>query len=81
MDIRILGTGCPKCKRLEAVAREAIMGLDVDATLSKVTDVDDILSYDVMMTPGLVIDGEVRSAGRVPRKEEIQKWIMETAGQ
>ena len=80
MEIKVLGTGCPKCKRLEALAREAVADLDVEATLSKVTNMDDILAYDVMSTPALVVDGEVKSSGRIPRKEEIVAWIREREG-
>ena len=80
MDIKVLGTGCPKCKRLEALAREAAADAGVKATFTKVTDMDDILAYDVMSTPGLIIDGTVKSSGRVPRKEEIVTWIREREG-
>ena len=59
MEIKVLGKGCPKCKRLEALAREAAADLGVKATFTKVTDMDDILAYNVLSTPGLVIDGAV----------------------
>ncbi|HDQ72262.1 MAG TPA: thioredoxin family protein [Chloroflexi bacterium] len=75
MEIKILGTGCPKCKRLEAVAREAVEEAGVEATFTKVQDMDGIMAYDVMSTPGLVIDEAVKSSGRIPRKEEIVEWI------
>jgi small redox-active disulfide protein 2 len=75
MEIKILGTGCPKCKRLEALAREAAEEAGVEATFTKVQDMDGILAYDIVSTPGLVIDEEVKSSGRLPRKEEIVKWI------
>ena len=75
MEIKILGTGCPKCKRLEALAREAAEEAGIEATFIKVQDMDGIMAYDIMSTPGLVIDEEVKSSGRLPRKEEIVEWI------
>lgn len=75
MDIRILGTGCAKCQRLEALAREAVEEAGVEATISKVKDMKAIMEYDIAATPGLVIDGEVKCGGRLPRKEEIVVWI------
>jgi small redox-active disulfide protein 2 len=77
MDIKVLGRGCAKCHRLEELTREAIVELAVEATFSKLTEMDDILAYDIMSTPGLVIDGVVKSSGRVPRKEEIMAWIQD----
>jgi small redox-active disulfide protein 2 len=75
MEIKVLGTGCPKCQRLEELARQAVDELGVEATIAHIRDMNDILSYDVVSTPGLVIEGEVKSAGRLPRKEEIFEWI------
>ena len=77
MEIKILGSGCPNCKRLEANTRQALQDMGVEATIEKVTDYQDIMSYGVMSTPGLVKDGKVLSAGRIlsPRKiaELLQK--------
>jgi len=75
MEIKILGMGCPKCRRLEELAREAASDLGVEATFTKVKDMDAIVAYEVMSTPALVIDEEVKSSGRIPRKEEIAEWI------
>jgi len=75
MEIKILGTGCPKCKRLEQIAREAAGEAGVDATFVKVTDINDIMSYPITSTPGLVIDGAVKSSGRLPNKEEVIGWL------
>ena len=80
MEIKILGTGCPKCKRVEALAREAAQDLQSEATFTKVEDMDAILGYDVMSTPALVIDEELRATGRIPRKEEIAEWIRAAQG-
>jgi len=75
MDVKILGTGCPKCKRLEQVAREALAEMGVEATISKVTAMADIMSFDITATPGLVIDGRVVSSGRIPNKAEVTSMI------
>ncbi|HOT62249.1 MAG TPA: thioredoxin family protein [Treponemataceae bacterium] len=71
MKIQILGTGCPKCRQLEANAREAVAQKGVDAEIEKVTDIDRIMDMGVMITPALVIDGEVRSVGKVLTADQI----------
>lgn len=75
MVVKILGTGCPKCKKLEANAKEAVKALGITATVEKVTDLNDIMKYDVMLTPGLVVDEEVKSSGKVLSVEKIKKII------
>ncbi len=75
MEIKVLGTGCPKCKRLERVTREVLDEMAVDATITKVTDIVEIMAFDIMATPGLVIDGQVVSSGRLPSKAEISSMI------
>lgn len=80
MEIKILGGGCPKCERLERLAREAAGELGVEATFTKVKEIDKIMAYDVMSTPALVIDEAVKSSGRTPRKEEIVEWIQAAQG-
>ena len=75
MEVKILGTGCPNCKRLEKVTREALAEMSVDANVVKVTDMVDILSYNIPATPGLVLDGEVVSYGRIPPKAELTTMI------
>lgn len=75
MEVKVLGTGCAKCRKLYEEAEKAIATADVDATLTKVESIDEILSYGVMMTPALVIDGEVKASGRVPRVEQIVEWL------
>ncbi|MBU0534166.1 MAG: TM0996/MTH895 family glutaredoxin-like protein [Candidatus Omnitrophica bacterium] len=77
MKIEILGTGCPKCKKLTEQVEEAVKELGISAEIVKVTDIQDIINYGVMMTPALVIDGEVKSAGSVPSPEEIIKLLKE----
>ncbi|HOU39289.1 MAG TPA: thioredoxin family protein [Treponemataceae bacterium] len=71
MKIQILGAGCPKCKQLEANAREAVATKGVEAKIEKVTDIDEIMEMGVMMTPALVIDGEVKSVGKVLTPDQI----------
>ncbi len=80
MEIKILGMGCPKCKRVEALAREAAQDLDVEVTFTKVEDMDAIMGYDVVSTPALVIDEELKASGRIPRKNEIAEWIRSAQG-
>ena len=77
MKLEILGTGCPKCKKLTELAKESIAELGIQTEIIKVDKINDIMNYGVMMTPALAIDGEVKVAGRIPSKEEIKKWIQE----
>ncbi|MDK2878041.1 MAG: hypothetical protein PWR06_757 [Thermoanaerobacteraceae bacterium] len=81
MDIKILGMGCPKCKALEKNTREALEELGIAANIEKVTEISKIMEYDIMFTPGLVIDGEVKSSGKVIDKDEIKKLIVEASKQ
>jgi small redox-active disulfide protein 2 len=75
MEVKILGAGCPNCKRLEKVTRQALDELGAEATITKVTSFGDIMSYNIIATPGLVIDEKVVSYGRVPSKTEITSMI------
>jgi small redox-active disulfide protein 2 len=75
MDVKILGSGCPNCKRLEKTAREALSEMGVEATVTKVTDFTDIMAYNILATPGLVINEKVVSSGRVPSKAEVTTLI------
>lgn len=75
MKIEILGVGCPKCKQLIANAEMAVKELNIQAEISKVTDIDKITEYGVMMTPALAVDGTVVSAGKVLSKDEIKKIL------
>jgi small redox-active disulfide protein 2 len=73
--VKILGSGCANCKKLEAVARDAANTAGVPADFEKVTDMKAILAYDLLSTPGLVIDEQVVCSGRIPTKAEIQQWL------
>ena len=79
MDVKVLGTGCAKCKKLYEQAEKAVTNSGQPASLSKVEKLEDIMSYGVMMTPALVIDGEVKSTGRIPDAGEIVSWITTAA--
>lgn len=75
MEIKILGTGCPKCKTLEKVTREAVTETGTDATIEKVEDIVKILNYNVMHTPALVIDGKVVLSGQVPSVNQVKEIL------
>ena len=75
MLIKILGSGCAKCNRLEQLTREAVGELGIDATFEHVKEMDKIMAYPIMMTPALVIDEVVRASGRIPSKDEIAGWL------
>jgi len=77
MKIKILGTGCPKCKKLTELVEEAVKELGASAEIIKVTDINKIIDYGVMVTPALVIDGDVMLAGKIPSKQDVTKWIEE----
>ncbi len=77
MDIKILGGGCSKCERLESLAREAAAELDLEANFIKIESLQEIMAYDVMVTPALVIGDSVKSSGRLPTVDEIKGWLSE----
>ena len=74
-SIKILGTGCPKCKQTESMVRQALSELQVEADVQKVEDIQDIMKYDVLSTPAVVIDEEVKIKGRVPSLAELKTLI------
>ncbi len=76
MIIQVLGPGCSRCKTLYEIVNKAIEETKVDALVEKVQDIQKIMSFDILMTPGLVIDGYVKVAGRVPTLEEVKKLIL-----
>ena len=73
--LEILGTGCPKCIKLEELTRQAASELGIEAEITKVKDINQIMNYGVMMTPALVVDGVVKVVGKVPPVEEIKKYL------
>ena len=77
LSVKILGTGCPNCKRLEKISREAVSALDLEADFVKVTEYPEIMAYGVMSTPGLVINEKVVSYGRIPSPTEVSTWLTD----
>jgi len=75
LNIKILGPGCANCKKLEAITHEAVGGLGLEAQIEKVTDMGRIMDYDVLSTPGLVIDETLVCSGRIPTIAEVQGWL------
>ncbi len=75
LTIKVLGSGCPNCKRLEAVVREAIEKEGIEAEVIKVTSFDEITQYPILHTPGLVINEKVVSSGRIPGIAEVTAWL------
>lgn len=82
LTIKVLGSGCANCKKLEATAHQAVEQMGIQAEIIKVTEYPDIMAYNVMSTPGLVINEKVVSTGRIPSSAEVSTWItnaLETA--
>jgi len=77
VSVKILGTGCKKCQTLEAKVRELVTANNIDAVVEKVTDLQEIVGYGIMMTPGLVINEKVKSYGIIPKDEQIINWLKE----
>jgi small redox-active disulfide protein 2 len=75
MNIKVLGPGCPKCQQTEKVVKEAVAEAGVDARIEKVTGTMEIAGYGVFGTPAVVVDGEVKSVGKIPNKADVKKWI------
>ena len=75
--IQILGTGCPKCKKLAENAEIAAKELDIEVEIEKVTEINEIMKFAVMMTPALAIDGQVKAVGKVPSPDEIKSMLSE----
>ena len=75
LTVKILGSGCANCRKLEAVAREAAANAGVAAEFVKVTDMKDIMAFDLLATPGLVINDKLVSSGRIPTQAEVRQWL------
>jgi small redox-active disulfide protein 2 len=76
MEIKVLGPGCNKCQQTEKVVKEAIAESGISAEVEKVTDMMKIAGYGVFGTPAVVVNGEVKSVGKIPKKDEIKKWLV-----
>ena len=75
MEIKILGTGCPKCKSLEKATRDVVAQNNIDATITKVEDIMEIMNFNVMTTPALVVNGKVVVKGRIPSNDELKQIL------
>ncbi|MBZ0287656.1 MAG: thioredoxin family protein [Anaerolineae bacterium] len=78
LQVKVLGSGCANCKRLEAETRAALDGEGIAYTLEKVTEYADIAAYGILSTPGLVMNEQVKAAGRIPKRDQIVTWARET---
>lgn len=77
LDIKVLGTGCANCIKLENLVKEVISENNIPANIDKVTDRDKFMDYGVMLTPGLVVNGKVLSSGKIPTKSTLEHWLRE----
>lgn len=76
MEIKVLGPGCPKCEKTEKIVKDAVAESGIAANVEKVTDLMKIAGYGVFGTPAVVVDGDVKSVGKIPSKEEVISWIQ-----
>ena len=81
LNVKVLGSGCTNCINLEKLCREVIAENQIDAEIEKVTDFKDIMSYGIMSTPGLVLNGKVVSSGKLPTKSTLTHWMMDVLAQ
>lgn len=79
LTVKVLGSGCANCKKLEAITRKAIDRLGVEVEVIKVTEYDEIMKYPILSTPGLVVNEKLVSAGRIPSETEITTWLKDAA--
>ena len=76
MDIKVLGPGCPKCQQTQKIVKEAALELGIDVSFDKITDTMEIAGYGVLGTPAVIADGEVKSVGKIPNKDDVKIWIQ-----
>jgi small redox-active disulfide protein 2 len=77
VSVKVLGTGCKKCQTLEVKVRDLVVANQIDATVEKVTDIQEMVKYGIMMTPGLIINEKVKSFGIIPKDDQIIAWLKE----
>ncbi len=75
ISVKVLGTGCKKCQALEVKIRDLVAANNIDAAIEKVTDIEEMLNYNIMMTPGLVINEQVKSFGVIPKDDQLLNWL------
>ena len=75
ISIKVLGTGCKKCLTLEAKIKDLVAANNINATVEKVTDINEMMNYNIMMTPGLIVNEQVKSFGIIPKDDQILKWL------
>ncbi|MFW5987085.1 MAG: thioredoxin family protein [Methanohalophilus sp.] len=76
MKIEILGTGCAKCKKTFEVVEKAVKEAGIEAEITKVEDINSVMDYGVMVTPAVVVDGDVKIAGKIPSVDDVKEWIL-----
>ena len=77
MEIKVLGPGCKNCKAVETAVRKALADLGVQAEVKKIEDMGEISAHGILITPGLIINGQIKASGKIPKENEIKKWIEE----
>jgi small redox-active disulfide protein 2 len=77
LDIKVLGTGCANCLKLEELVKQVVVENNFEADIQKVTDKDKFMDYGVMLTPGLVVNGKVLSSGKIPTKSTLAHWLTD----
>ncbi|MBK7381161.1 MAG: thioredoxin family protein [Ignavibacteriales bacterium] len=77
ISVKVLGTGCKKCQTLEAKVRDLVAVNNIDAAVEKVTDIQEMVNYGIMMTPGLIINEKVKSFGIIPKDDQLISWLKE----
>ncbi len=80
LSIKVLGPGCANCQKVEAAAKSAVANMGVAAEISKVTDYGEMMAYNILATPGLVINEKLVAAGRIPKESEVMTWIANALG-
>ncbi len=78
MEIKVVGTGCASCKKLEEAVRSVVEEHKIDAEITKITDIMEIAKSGILITPGLIIDGKIKLSGKLPEKSEVEKIILES---
>jgi small redox-active disulfide protein 2 len=77
ISVKVLGTGCKKCQNLENKVKDLVVKNNIEATVEKVTDINEMMNYGIMMTPGLVINEQVKSFGIIPKDDQLLNWLKE----